>query len=150
MNEAVKCFLSTIMTDAVKNGYIHVLTLLREHPSVDTSVMVNILQTAIKLDQQEVIGWVMNDEHVDATNCMLGVLHSATKDGDLYVVKAVIKYFADMHIGIDYCDKILTPAAKHGHLPIIQYLCEQSNNGINNDVLRCAAVNGHLPVVQYM
>jgi ankyrin repeat protein len=47
-------------------------------------------------------------------------------------------------------------AAGHGHLPVIQYLCEkfqlaiQDVRSYNNEALREAAENGHLPVVQYL
>jgi ankyrin repeat protein len=47
-------------------------------------------------------------------------------------------------------------AAKNGHLPVVQYLCEKFQLTLedvrtwNNEALRCAAFNGHLPVVQYL
>lgn len=44
-------------------------------------------------------------------------------------------------------------AAKNGHLPVIQYLCEHTRADVpagNNYVVRLAEKNGHTEVVQYL
>ena len=48
-----------------------------------------------------------------------------------------------------------TSAARKGHLPVVQYLCEQGADKEARDddgstPLLWAALNGHLPVVQYL
>jgi hypothetical protein len=52
--------------------------------------------------------------------------------------------------------RVLRVAAFYGHLPVVQYLCENFQLTIqdvrtwNNGALRLAASRGHLPVVQYL
>ena len=61
----------------------------------------------------------------------------------------------DMEASDEYGRTPLRWAAYMGHLPVVQYLCEEgadkearNRNGMTQ--LHCAAQQGHLPVVQYL
>lgn len=85
------------------------------------------------------------------------VLLEACEDGNLEMVRTIIEAHSDL-LEETLNDELNTPlivATIHGHLPIVQYLCEQGANleEINEDsdtALTVASTHGHLPIVQYL
>ena len=82
----------------------------------------------------------------------------ASEVGELDIVKAIVKAMVEITgFGGEGWDCISPPhdAARNGHLPVVQYLCEQGaeKEGRSRDgsiSLHSATHNGNLPVVQYM
>eukprot|EP00606_Chrysophyceae_sp_TOSAG23-5_P001334 GSChrysophyteH2.ASY1.ANO1.904.1 assembled CDS len=79
------------------------------------------------------------------------------QEGDLDIVRAMVER---TQVDLEARDDVYgrTPlhwAAQKGHLPVVQYLCEQGADKEARDYdgetpLHQAAQNGHLPVVQYL
>ena len=84
-------------------------------------------------------------------------LFHVCKEGDLDIVRAMVERTqVDLEARIGSGWTPLHLAARNGHLPVVQYLCEQGadkeeRDHIHGDTpLHWAAFNGHLPVVQYL
>ena len=81
--------------------------------------------------------------------------------GDLRIVRGMVER-TQMNLEargeFDSYDEFDTPllrAARYGHLPVVQYLCEQgadkeAKDRCGHTPLHLAAAKGHLPVVQYL
>ena len=78
------------------------------------------------------------------------------QDGDLDIEKAVVERTqVELEARGEYGYTPLHWAADNGHLPVVQYLCEQgadkeAMDDIGRTPLHMAAQRGHLPVVQYL
>ena len=77
-------------------------------------------------------------------------------DGDLDLVRAMVER---SKVDINHYDSFdrapLHYAASNGHLPVVQYLCEQgadkgARSNIGRTALHDAAERGHFPVMQYL
>ena len=127
-------------------------------PLFDVLEYKEALRWTLSVRSIDVRGWELHlrDPRSKATQySYLSHNHSLIQvcvDGDLLIVKAMVERTqVDLESRAGDGRTALHEAAVHGHLPVVQYLCEQRADKEARDVnggtpLRWAAGNGHRPV----